>query len=107
MGLCREETRLLNDIAGGGHRLDVYLFPAPSHASIGHNPVDFGKQGVVGTFPYVSSGKNPRSPLPDKNASGIDLLAAEAFNAKHFRLAVSSVPAASYSLFVCHTMRSE
>jgi hypothetical protein len=68
-----------------------------------HNSRYFGKQRIVAAYPHVMSGFKLGTPLPDDDGTPADELSGKTLHAKPLGLAVSSIPGASHSLFVCHT----
>jgi hypothetical protein len=62
-----------------------------------------GKQRIVAAKPNIQSGFNLGSPLPNEDRSAAYELSRKTLYPKPFGLAVSSIPGASNSLFMCHT----
>jgi hypothetical protein len=67
---------------------------------------NFGKEGIVASDPYIKSRFVSCPPLPHDNRTPGYELAGETLHPQSLGLAVSTVPGASYSLFVCHTETS-
>jgi hypothetical protein len=81
----------------------VYEF-AQSASILKHdNSGYFGKQRIIASDSDIESRFDLCSPLSNNDGSAIDELSGKTFYSKSLGLAISSVPGASDSLFVCHT----
>jgi hypothetical protein len=61
------------------------------------------EQRVVTADSHIHSGLELGSSLADDDSAAIDELSGETLYAQPFGLAISSVPGASYSFFMCHS----
>ena len=68
-----------------------------------YNSRYFGKERIVAADAHVQTRLELGSPLPDDNCPPIDQLACKTLYPKSLGLAISAIPGASHSLFVCHT----
>ena len=86
-----------------GLRLNVDKFAQTATVLKLHGSRYLGKQRIVTADPYVQPRLELGTPLPDDNGPATDKLSGKTLYAEPLGLAVSSVPGASHSLFVCHT----
>jgi hypothetical protein len=83
--------------------LGVYGYHLPTGPSFeGHDAVNGSEEGVVPTLPDVSARMEFGAPLPDDDAASQDLFAPVALHSKSLRVAVPTVSARAYTLFMCH-----
>jgi hypothetical protein len=68
----------------------------------GHNAVSHREEGVVAAPSDVSARVEFGAPLPDDDSPGPDLLATVPLHAETLRIAVPTVSARAYALFMCH-----
>jgi hypothetical protein len=64
---------------------------------------NLGKQRVIAANPNIQARLELGSPLPHDDGSAIHQLSGKTLYSKPLGLAISSIPGAPYSLFVCHT----
>lgn len=67
-----------------------------------HLPGYFGKQGIITSYPDIQAGFEFCAPLPHENSSAVHQLACKTLYSKPLGMAVSSIPGAADSFFVCH-----
>jgi len=82
--------------------VNVNEFPQPSPILKFHNTRYFGKQCIVGSNAYVQAWFELGTALPHDDGPAVHYLAGEAFHSKPLGLAISPIPGASYTFFVCH-----
>jgi hypothetical protein len=86
-----------------GLRANVNEFAQPASILKDNNARYFGKEGIIASDTDIQPRFKLGSALPHKDSSAVNQLSGKTFYTKPFGLAVSSVPGASNSLFVCHT----
>jgi len=68
----------------------------------GHYTVSCGEESIVTSTPDVPTGVKLRAALPYDDAAGWYLLPTETLHAKELRVAVTTISAGAYTLFMCH-----
>jgi hypothetical protein len=85
-------------------RLNVHIFAQAAAILKFHDAGNFGKQSIITADAHIQTRFDLGSPLPHEDSAAVDQLSGKPFYAKPLRLAVSAIPGASHSLFVCHTL---
>jgi hypothetical protein len=88
------------------NRNDIYLFAVSAVPGKLNNPFNLGEERVVFSGAEVQSWMHGRTALTNYNSAGRYLFATKPFHPKHLGVAVTSVPAAAYTLFMCHVVFS-
>jgi hypothetical protein len=83
------------------HRVNADSLSIPHNLKL-HNPVRFGKQGIVPTHAHILSWMKFGSQLTDQDISGPYDLAAKTFNASALAFTVSAIARTTTGLFMCH-----
>jgi hypothetical protein len=91
------------DGRASGLRANVHEFAQTASILKRHHSGHFGEQRIIAADSHIESRLELGSPLPDYDSSAINELSGKTLYSQSLRLAVSSIPGASHSLFVCHT----
>lgn len=81
---------------------DIDIDAEATPVSVSDFSVGQSEKGVVTAYADVVSRFVRSSPLPDKDGPRSDLFSTKPFDAQSLGVAVSSVPGASLSFFMCH-----
>jgi hypothetical protein len=74
------------------YRINTYTFAFAAELLVSYYTVNFGKQCIITTEPYVGTGMYLGAQLTDQNVSSPDNLTAEPFHTASLALAVPAVP---------------
>lgn len=83
--------------------MNMYEFSQPTSILEFHNSRYFSKQRIVTPDSHIFARFISGSTLPYEYRSTIHVLTRKTFYSKSLGLAISSIPGASHSFFVCHT----
>lgn len=82
--------------------INAHFFSQLAEPLEGDQPVDFGVERIVLSYPYIVPGMDLCALLAYQNAAGTDQLAPVPLYAESLTRTVSTVSGASSRFFVCH-----